>query len=325
MSVWSRSVVATAVLAASVAQAAPESSGESLSDRVERLESLIAAQATAPESAVGATEIGAYAELHLNRLDNENGPDKNEIDFHRFVVMLHHEFTDRLRFVSELELEHSLAGEGKEGEVELEQAFVEYDLNAGTRVRAGLFLIPVGILNETHEPDTFYGVERNPVESNIIPTTWWEAGAGVGGELAPGWSYDFAVHSGLFLEPGSGDFKVRSGRQKVSEARADTGAATGRVRFTGIAGLELGAAVNYQSDLAQDQAGDSIDAFLYEVHAAYRSGPFGVRALYASWQIDDAINMVAAGADEQSGFYVEPSYRLCERWGLFAQIGRAHV
>ena len=216
-------------------------------------------------------------------------------------------------------MEHSLAGEGKEGEVELEQAFVEYDLNAGTRVRAGLFLIPVGILNETHEPDTFYGVERNPVESNIIPTTWWEAGAGVGGELAPGWSYDFAVHSGLFLEPGSGDFKVRSGRQKVSEARADTGAATGRVRFTGIAGLELGAAVNYQSDLAQDQAGDSIDAFLYEVHAAYRSGPFGVRALYASWQIDDAINMVAAGADEQSGFYVEPSYRLCERWGLFAR------
>ena len=36
---------------------------------------------------------------------------------------------DRIRFFSELELEHLLSGDDKAGEVELEQAFVEFNLN----------------------------------------------------------------------------------------------------------------------------------------------------------------------------------------------------
>ncbi|TNE76181.1 MAG: porin, partial [Gammaproteobacteria bacterium] len=84
----------------------------------------------------------------------------------------------------------------------------------------------------------------------------------------------------------------------------------------------LAATVQYQSDLWQGETfggEDEADATLWEAHAIYNNGPFGVRALYAHWDIDDAIEAVQVGADEQEGFYIEPSYKLSERWGLFAR------
>jgi hypothetical protein len=123
------------------------------------------------------TSIGGYGEIHYNNIDNDGIDDKNEIDFHRFVLFFGHEFTDKLRFFSELELEHALAADGEPGAIELEQGYIEYDILGNLQTRGGLFLVPVGIINETHEPVTFYGVERNDVENIIIPTTWREAGA----------------------------------------------------------------------------------------------------------------------------------------------------
>lgn len=264
------------------------------------------------ESGLSGTSLGAYGELHYN------GGNKDQIDFHRFVIFLGHEFTDDLRFFGEVEIEHSLAGEGKPGEVEIEQAFIEYDLNDFHRAKAGLFLLPVGILNETHEPSTFYGVERNPVESNIIPTTWWEAGAGLAGSIAPGWSYDVAIHSGLEVPVAGGSaFKIRSGRQKVAEATATDFATTGRVRYTGIAGLELAASLQYQQNVTQGVIDDA-SATLFTTHAVWQRGPWGLRALYARWDIGSD-EFEAAGADEQDGWYVEPSFRVNEQLGLFAR------
>lgn len=262
----------------------------------------------------GKTVIGGYGELHYNNLDSEK-----EIDFHRFVLFFGHTFTDRIRFFSELELEHSLAGEGKKGEVELEQAFVEFDLTDKHRAQAGLFLIPVGILNEVHEPNTFYGVERNPVETNIIPTTWWEGGAGVKGELAPGWGYDFALTSGLNVPTtGANAFRPRNGRQKVSEARADDLAYTGRLKWTGMPGVELAATLQYQQDLAQSTLSETISATLAEMHAIYSSGPFALKALYARWDLDgDAPK--AVGRDKQYGWFVEPSFKILPTVGVFAR------
>ncbi|WP_062060626.1 hypothetical protein [Cellvibrio sp. OA-2007] len=265
------------------------------------------------------TVIGGYGELHLNRWDNDKpgGSDKKEMDFHRFVLLFSHEFSDTVRFFSEFELEHGVAGEGKKGEVELEQAYVEWDYSAKHSLKSGVFLVPVGIINETHEPDTFYGVERNSVENKIIPSTWWEGGVAFSGELAQGLSYDFAAHSGLALA--TGKFQVRDGRQKVSEAKADSFAYTSRLKYTAIPGLELAASVQLQEDFTQGAGATEIGATLFEAHAVYQTGPFGLRALYAQWNIDDAINTVASGADKQSGWYIEPSLRLNEQWGIFTR------
>lgn len=261
--------------------------------------------------------IGGYGELHYNNLEDENGDEaKKEIDFHRFVLFFGYDFTPDIRLVSEVELEHALAGEGEEGEVELEQAYLEFDLNDQHRARGGLFLVPVGIINPTHEPPTFYGVERNRVENVIIPTTWWESGAALNGSLGGGMSYDLAMHSGLAVDPMT--FEIRGGRQKSSEADAEDPAYTAGLRWRGLPGLEVGGALQYQRDITQSMGTDEAPALLSEAHVDYQRAGLGLRALYARWDIDGD-EAEAVGADEQYGWYVEPSVRPCERVGLFVR------
>lgn len=256
------------------------------------------------------TTVGGYGELHYNSLRDQKGTsNKDQMDFHRFVLFVNHEFNDKMRLVTELELEHSLTGGdgGTPGEVELEQAYIQYDLTAKTSITGGLFLTPVGIMNETHEPPTFYGVERNDVEKNIIPTTWWEGGAMVEHEFMDGVSVNLSATSGL-KSTGSKNFAVRSGRQKVAEAEAKTFAYNGRLKYTAIPGLELAGTVNYQDNFCQNQLAGCGSATLYEAHTVYNKDNFGLRALVAWWDIDGSA-VSAVGADEQYGYYVEPSYR----------------
>jgi regulator of replication initiation timing len=265
------------------------------------------------------TSIGGYGELHYNNLDDQHGDnDLDRLDFHRFVLFFGHEFTDSLRFFSELELEHSLSSEDGPGEVELEQAYIEYDINEQHRVKGGVFLLPVGILNETHEPNTFYGTERNSVEARIIPSTWWEGGVMFSGEIAEGFSYDLAIHSGLATTDGSSNFAVRSGRQKVAEALANDLAYTGRIKWTGLPGIELSASAQYQEDITQGQVANAGSATLFETHAVIERGQFGLRALYATWDLDGSAP-AAVGADEQTGWYIEPSFRINQHFGLFTR------
>jgi len=264
------------------------------------------------------TKLGGYGEMHYNSLDGKGGAaSKDEIDLHRFVLFFGHEFNSRTRFFSELEVEHSIAGEGKKGEVELEQAYVEFDLNDKHRAKAGLFMIPVGVINETHEPPTFYGVERNPVERDIIPATWWAGGLALAGRFGDGFGYDFAIHEGLATTAAK-DYKPRDGRQKTSEASAKKLAATARLKWTEIPGIELGGTVQYQSDITQGQDATAGSANLYEVHSVINKGAFGLKALYAQWDLSGS-GPKSKGADKQKGWYVEPSFRLSEQWGVFAR------
>lgn len=262
------------------------------------------------------TSIGGYGEMHLNFGDTD------QIDFHRWVLFFGHEFSDSMRMFSEFELEHSLSGNGKPGEVELEQAYAEFDLSESTRAKTGLFLLPIGLLNETHEPNTFYGVERNNVEKNIIPTTWWEGGAALSHTTDSGWGYDMALHSGLNTPTAGGSaFNIRSGRQKLAKAVMKSGAATFRARYTGIPGLEVAAAGQFQQDLAQGSLNENIDALLLTAHVDWQQGPFGLRALYARWDLGGTAPALL-GRDEQFGYYIEPSYRIETEYGDWGFFGR---
>lgn len=262
------------------------------------------------------TSIGGYGEHHFNHFEDKN----DQVDAHRFVVYIGHQFTDTLRFFSEVELEHSLAGEGKPGEVELEQAFIQWDFTQNHNLTMGQFLIPVGILNETHEPDTFYGTERNNVEGRIVPTTWWETGVMLGGEILPGFSYNLALHSGLEVPvTGGSAFAIRSGRQKSAEANAEDLAYTARLKYTGVAGLELAATVQQQQDLTQGAiVGEDVEGTLFEAHARYTIGALTLTALASQWDIDSD-TFEAAGADEQEGAYIEASYKITPKLGVFVR------
>jgi hypothetical protein len=299
------------------------------------------------------TSIGGYGEMHYNA----GGTD--EIDFHRYVLVVEHQFNERIRMFSEIELEHSLVEDTSDGsgpgELELEQAYIEIDLVQGGQcganddaedangpspsylalpadctdfgthsLRAGVMLIPVGILNEVHEPPTFYGVERNPVENAIIPTTWWEGGVGLRGNFgSSGLSYDAMFHSG-FSTPttGSNAFKVRNGRQKVAKAVAKDSAVTGRLKYTGIPGVELAFTAHHQFDIAQKKqdvigVNNAVQATLLEGHTdikreIFENVTFGLRALYARWVLnggDPGLNPKLFGRELQQGWYVEPSLR----------------
>lgn len=253
------------------------------------------------------TSVGGYGELHANFKPESD----DMLDFHRFVLFVNHDYNNWVSLFTELELEHSLAGDGKPGEVELEQAFIRLDWSEQFSTDVGLFLMPIGILNETHEPDTFYGVERNNVEKYIIPTTWWQGGVKAIHRFNNGLSLEGAITDGM--NTGSKPGYIRGGRQKVAEAILNQAAISGRARYTGIPGLDLGVSFFYQSDMDQTDAAE-YSGLLTSFHAIYKKGNFGLRALYAQWELSGDI---AEAAKKQSGYYIEPSYR----WNALGEYG----
>ncbi len=288
--------------------------------------------------------VGGYGEVLYNNGTSSTTTD--ELDVQRFIFYINNEFTDRLRFISEIEIEHTFIADDDRspGAIELEQAFIEWDYLTRHSLQAGLFLVPVGILNEVHEPDTFFGVERNQVESRIIPTTYRVNGLQFLGRFGNGWSYNLGIHEGLFFESGSsGELRIRDSRQNGARVEVDSPAFTGRLRYSGLPGLELAAALHYQTDFTQDATTrgnigregvfdefgspvTDLSGLLAEAHAIYRNGPFEFRGLYARWFIDDDIERVfdngvntGIGRDEQYGFYLEPSWRFTNQWGVFGR------
>jgi len=242
----------------------------------------------------GKTTVGGYGELHYNNLDS-----KKEIDFHRSVLFLSHEFSNKTRFFMEWDLEHASV-------MELEQSFLEFDTSDNTSVKTGVVLIPVGIMNETHEPPTFYGVDRNPVENKIIPTTWREGDVRISGELAEGWNYDAYLTSGLETSNGTG-YAVRSGRQQVINAVAEDLAYTGRIKWVGMPGVEVAATYQLQGDMTQGT--DST------------AGAATLKALYAAWDLDGT-GPESNGSNEQNGWYIEPFYKVTPKFGIFARYNK---
>ena len=182
--------------------------------------------------------LSGYMDFHVNKITGED----TVIDFHRFVLLFSHSFTPRIRFVGELELEHAFV-EGAEpsGELELEQAYIDFLISRRFNIRAGMLLMPVGIINERHEPPVFNGVERPLVDTVIVPTTWFETGAGVHGEFSGGWRYRAYVTAPLNALEFSADEGIRGGRQKGSQARAPSASVTGRVEYLGVPDLTIGA------------------------------------------------------------------------------------
>lgn len=248
--------------------------------------------------------FGSYGELHARTGDGDDN-----IDFHRLVGLLNFEITDKVKFVSEVEFEHVFyhdeAGGDEDLKIEVEQAYIEYAVADDLLVNTGIQLVPVGIINVTHEPTTFYGVERPNVEKYIIPSTWWEGALGVVKTFESGVQLDLMVHTAMDM--GSNGY-IRSGRPKLdlNQYLEDQNAAvTGRVKYTGISGVELATTLQYQQDVSTTVGGDQ-STFLVEGHGIYRKGGFEFRALGAYWNVD---GFTGIDATDQWGYYLEPSYK----------------
>ena len=282
-----------------------------LQDRIDDLED--SAEASGAAGWWTKTAVGGYGELHYN---NKSGA--GTIDFHRYVLFINHRFNDSVAMNSEFELEHSIAGEGKVGEVELEQAYLDHNWGEYgmpyTNMKYGLFLIPCGITNEIHEPPTFYGVERNVVEKEICSNTRWEGGFQAT-HIIP--DMDLTIIAGVHSSLTSTQGDIRAGRDKVGSATMNKEAYSGAIRYTGAyPGLELGFSWDYEPDMNEGQSGPQVTGKMYAVHANYMpSRGFGTRAFYGQWNLDcppvltDANQCAENGRNHQWGWYAEGSYR----------------
>src|SRR5436309_8437369 len=148
------------------------------------------APAPATSSASSAPRSGPISGYMDFRFNHPTDGAPRVLDFHRFVLLFTHRFSDRIRFVGELGVEHAFVeGLEKSGELELEQAYLDFLLKPSLNFRAGMVLVPVGIINERHEPPVYHGVERPFVDTFIVPTTWFDAGAGIHGAFGKGFRY----------------------------------------------------------------------------------------------------------------------------------------
>ena len=277
------------------------------------------------------TNLSGYMDFHYNKPQFADG----SLDFHRFVLLVTHSFSDRIRFVSEVEIEHALVeGDGGQGELEIEQAYVDFLLARGFNVRAGMVLMPVGIINERHEPPVYYGVERPFVDTVIIPSTWFETGVGVHGEVGRGWRYRGFVTAPLDAAEFSAGEGLREGAQKGSNANAGRVATTGRVEYVGVRGLTLGVSGWSGRSGFEFRPRFDVPVKLAEADARFSRNRFEGRLQFAQVWIDNAGLLNDAlvrrvGVDPNiggvlRGYYAEGGYRFVDgaRFGDVAAFTR---
>jgi len=253
--------------------------------------------------------IGGYGEANYHHFTS-GGPD--EIDFTRAVLYVGYKFDEHWLLNSEIEFEH--VSTEANGAVSVEFAYLDRTIAPEINARAGLVLVPMGFLNELHEPTTYLPATRPETERRIIPSTWSEPGVGVYGDAGPV-SYRAYLIDGLdgmgFSASG-----LRDGRQKGSEALAEDLALVGRVDWTATPGLVAGVSA-YSGDAGQGQAGlGSTRTTIAEAHAEWRYRGFRARGLWACAEVDDVAELNAANGfvgaesvgEELEGGYLELGY-----------------
>lgn len=280
----------------------------------------------------GKLVIGGYGEVHYNQPFSSTIRSNGTLDVHRMVMLLGYNFNSSTQFVSELEFEHV-------SEIYVEQAFLQHKVNHFLNIKAGLMLVPMGIINEYHEPTTFNGVERPLVDNVLSPTTWREIGVGFSGSVIPvSIKYQVYVMNGFNgYKAGAGVFAgkngFRSGRQKGAESYISSPNFTGKLEYYGIRGLNLGLSGyfgNTQSSLYNGLAesntaglakADSsvVSISMVGLDARYNIGALQLRGQYYYTSIGntEAYNKLTAKGNVMNdlgsammGYYVEAGYNV---------------
>ncbi len=260
----------------------------------------------------GKFHLFGYGELHYN---HRRGPGANEIDFHRMVLGVGYDFTDWLQFRSEVDFEHAFK------EPELEFAYVDFLIRPWLNVRAGSILVPMGVLNQHHEPPLFYSVERPEFYRVILPTSWQEGGAGIYGQLPAGFEYELYGVSMVDASGFNGSNGIRGGRGGVGEQIARDWGVTGRLQYKGVPGLRLGTSFMMGNTGQGDATINGGLLSLVEADAKYSFQGFDLEGAFAFTNLSDAgnVNLSRVTADptftnfvgrQMMGWYLEGAYHV---------------
>ena len=272
---------------------------QQVNTQAEQLKKLQAQNASAPApGAASDTTVGGYGEIAYNSYRRDTS--RNQADLKRFVILLGHRFSDRWSFTSEVEWEHAVASKDDRGESEIEQAYLNYQFAPGMNLTTGLFLMPFGFLNESHEPPVFYGVERNEVETRIIPSTWREGGARLDGITSFGLETNVGVTTGFDIAKfDDAGYPLASVHQELQLAKAHDLSYYGALNYRGVPGFTLGGAI-FSGNATQGNADFKSDnthpdfmdlngrVTLWETHARWQKSAWDLQALYSEGTIGDA-------------------------------------
>lgn len=274
----------------------------------------------------GKLNIAGYAEMHYNQPIRKDIRQNGKVDVHRLVMLFGYNFDKKVSFITEIEFEHVK-------EVFVEQAFVNYKIKPWLNVRGGLMLVPMGIVNEFHEPTTFFGVERTTLDNVIVPSTWRELGLGFSGTIIDASiNYQAYLFNGFLSYDGSGKLKgsngFRSGRQKGAEAVFTSPNFSSKINYYGIKGLNLGLALyagNSQTTLYNDldlkdqvalaRADSSrVGMTMIGLDARYTLGGLKLRGQFNQATIRNSSQYNAFTnrdlGSKMSGYFVEAAYNL---------------
>lgn len=226
--------------------------------------------------------IGGYAEIDYNQPIGNQQFHSGNLDVHRLIMMFGYKFTDNTKIITEIEFEHV-------SEVYIEQAFLQHRINDFINLRAGLMLVPMGIVNEYHEPLLYNGVERPNVDKYIVPTTWREIGAGITGRLdAANIKYQLYVMNGFNGYNGTAKFNgkdgLRGGRQKGAESFISSPTLSTKIDYHGINNLSLGLAYyggKSQSTLYKGISKNNAAEVLMADSSVVGINMMGINAIYA--------------------------------------------
>jgi len=266
-----------------------------------------------------AVTIGGYGEMLYNQPEGDNGT----LDVQRLVLLAGYNFDDKIQFVTEIEFEHV-------SEVYVEQAFVNYNVANNVNLRGGLMLVPMGIVNEFHEPTTFNGTNRPAIDKSIIPTTWRELGIGVSGKFnSMSLGYQAYIFNGFKSVKSDGNGVVtsgllggsnglRGGRQKGIESTVNTPNLSLKFDYYGLAGLRLGLAGYFGKTQAPDDVdkidGADVGMAMVGFDARYAYKKFMARGQYIVADLSgtsDYNTLIGQNLGSQlQGYYVEGAYNI---------------
>ncbi len=239
------------------------------------------------------TRLWGYGELNYNHPTGKSAD--AQADVRRAVIGFSHAFNEDTHVYGELEWEHAIVSADDSGESEVEQLYIEHQFNPAIAMRAGLTLIPFGFINEHHEPTNYYGVERNFVETAIIPSTWREGGISALGSTDFGLSWNVGVTTSQDLakwdptDPETRESPLGAIHQELQLAKARDLAFYASGNWQGVPGLQIGGAV-FTSEIGQGQKdflADDARLTFGEVHARWQPGPFDFSAIYTKGRISD--------------------------------------
>ena len=255
--------------------------------------------------------IGGYGELHYNRTQNGNDDATIKLDFHRFIIYYGYNWTEEWSFKSEVELEHNFVSGGN-GELELEQAFVNYHSNL-FGFQAGVILPSVGLINEYHEPPLFISVERPEYSKYVIPTTWFGNGFALYGSMS-GLNMRFVLMEDMEGENiGAG---IRSGRGKGYKTTAYDWVKNLSVNYTGIAGLRIGGSYTMNNAPIDNNPDSTVSFGLGEFNLKYDANNIYAVMEYGNISYENN----PSGYSSSGGYYLDLGYNVAGFVGLEGKL-----